>query len=280
MASVTLGLPVNFYAVSTALQILGTKKAIDTVSASDSTANKATSPDFAWQVEMVVIGGICLWTFVAYMAGCIIPLVLSDPRGGQFLIVGKTCMVSSLLYYISPFSVLLEILRKRDGSGLHAPMILLNLLATTLWFLYGMFYMKDINVYVPNLIAMLLSVAQLSLKAYFPSVRARRPTLTHSGSRDRVNSLTGPKQEGGLSPMHLSTTSDSNASSSSSSTSVVSSLYLFAAGVGEEGEEGPAVVDLAGNLVFPFKQRPFIYDNSVHRVRTFVLFYSNLSIFF
>jgi len=197
MISVTLGLPINFFAMSSALRILGSKKISSRVSEEEFVVNGVAPIDFAWQIELVILCGIALWILVGFIAGAILPNTMDDPMHAQLTLVGNTCCVTSVLYYVSPLSVLLDIVRKRDASGLHMPMIGLNILATSLWSAYGLFYMEDVNVYVPNILALTFSLSQLAIKFYFPSNFGKKQD-DHYHATDKFNS---PMEEG-LSPIH------------------------------------------------------------------------------
>jgi hypothetical protein len=184
MCSVTLGLVMNFFALSTALRILGGKKL--TPSGGDAVDKLSTTQniDFAWQVEAIVLGGLSLWILVAFICGSVLPSALgSNANNVAVNLIGNVCCATSILYYVSPLSVLLDIVRRGDAAGLHAPLITLNLVATTMWSAYGLFYMNDVNVYAPNITAMAFSIAQLSIKAYYPSLGA-----TGSGGFEKLSS--------------------------------------------------------------------------------------------
>lgn len=193
MCSVTLGLPVNFFAVSTALRILGSKTISGKAQEDEFIVNGIKPIDFAWQVEMIVLGGLGIWILVAFIVGSVLPSAMSDPRSISLNLVGNICCTTSILYYVSPLSVLLDIVRKRDAASIHGPLVTLNLVASTMWAAYGLFYMNDVNVYAPNMTAMAFSVTQLSIKAYFPSHKDTK-TATHA------------EPEEGLSPMHSDVT--------------------------------------------------------------------------
>lgn len=197
MFSVSFGLPINLFATASALRILGSRKFSSRVSEEEFIINGQAPIDFAKQIEIILIGGVCLWIFVAFIAGSILPAVLDDPTATQLNLVGNICMVTSILFYVSPLSVLLDIVRKRDASSLHLPMILLNLLATTLWSTYGLFSMNDVNVYVPNMLAMALSISQLCIKGYYPSNFGKK----QDDKYEMADKLNGPMEEG-FSPIH------------------------------------------------------------------------------
>lgn len=69
-----------------------------------------------------------------------------------------------MFYYTAPLSTAIHVIRVRDSSSLYAPMILLNLLNACLWFFYGLLGdNNNIIIWCPNLVGILLSVAQLVL---------------------------------------------------------------------------------------------------------------------
>eukprot|EP01032_Pedospumella_encystans_P033414 gene33414-37760_t len=84
MFSVSFGLPINLFATASALRILGSKKISSRVSEEDFIVNGQAPIDFAKQIELILIGGICLWIFVAFIAGSILPAVLDDPTSTQY----------------------------------------------------------------------------------------------------------------------------------------------------------------------------------------------------
>jgi len=197
MFSVSFGLPINLFATASALRILGSKKVSSRVSEEDFIVNGQAPIDFSKQIELILIGGVCMWIFVAFIAGSILPAAYDNPTSMQYNLVGNVCMITSILYYVSPLSVLLDIVRKKDASGLHLPMILLNLLATTLWSSYGLFSMNDVNVYVPNMLAMALSISQLCIKGYYPSNFGKK----QDDKYEMADKTSGPMEEG-FSPIH------------------------------------------------------------------------------
>ncbi len=197
MFSVSFGLPINLFATVSALRILGSKKVSSRVSEEDFVVNGQAPVDFAKQIELTLIGGVCLWIFVAFIAGSILPRMYDNPLSTQYGLVGNVCMITGILFYVSPLSVLLDIVRKKDASGLHLPSMLLNLLATTLWSSYGLFSMNDVNVYVPNILAMALSIAQLCIKGYYPSNFGKKQDDKYELA-DKTSGLI----EEGFSPIH------------------------------------------------------------------------------
>ena len=172
MSSVTLGLPINFFAVSSALGILGK-------------TGKGSNNHTSWKLEYIVLGGLMMWTVVAFICGAIYPAIYGDNIGNKSIsIVGNLCLVTTLLYYIAPLSVLLEIIKNKDAAGLYGPMIIMNLITSTAWAAYGYVFIGDVVIYSPNMFAMLISCLQLYLKLSYPSIDPtklqRRMTIDYS----------------------------------------------------------------------------------------------------
>jgi uncharacterized protein with PQ loop repeat len=69
-------------------------------------------------------------------------------------------------------TTLVEIIRERDSSSLYAPTVLVNLANATLWTIYGIFAINDVNVWVPNAVGIVLSFIQLFLCGIFPRKKA------------------------------------------------------------------------------------------------------------
>lgn len=159
MASVTLGLPINYFALSSAFGILGK---------SGKVADNTTS----WRLDCIVLGGIAVWVIVAFVIGAILPHTLAEDRKPSVAtsIVGFTACVTCMIYYFSPLTVLLEIIKEKDAAGLYLPMIVMNLITSASWGAYGFIYIGDVVVYGPNLFAVLLSASQLVLKCVYPSI--------------------------------------------------------------------------------------------------------------
>eukprot|EP00428_Durinskia_dybowskii_P075837 CAMPEP_0170400168 /NCGR_PEP_ID=MMETSP0117_2-20130122/24356_1 /TAXON_ID=400756 /ORGANISM="Durinskia baltica, Strain CSIRO CS-38" /LENGTH=496 /DNA_ID=CAMNT_0010656903 /DNA_START=29 /DNA_END=1519 /DNA_ORIENTATION=+ len=186
MCSVTLGLPANYFAISSALSILGK-------------TGKGSENHTTWKLEYVVVSGLAMWIFVAFVVGAILPAIVDGDVGDLAInIVGYVCIATCLLYYLAPLSVLMEIIKNKDAAGLYTPMVVMNLLTSTTWAAYGFIFIGDVVVYSPNMFAMLISCAQLYLKFAYPSIDPtklqRRMTVdngTDSGEPEPYRHRTG-----------------------------------------------------------------------------------------
>ena len=158
MCSVTLGLPANYFAVSSALSILGK-------------TGKGSKNHTTWKLEFVVVSGIALWILIAFTVGAILPAIMDGNVGDLAItIVGYVCMTTCLLYYLAPLSVLMEIIKNKDAAGLHTPMVVMNMVTSATWAAYGFIFIGDVVVYTPGCFAILISAAQLYLKWIYPSI--------------------------------------------------------------------------------------------------------------
>ena len=72
----------------------------------------------------------------------------------------------------SPLSSISSVIAERDASSIYAPMTAAQCANGTLWTLYGLFGVGDVFVWGPNLVGLLLGLAQLALKLVFPSKAA------------------------------------------------------------------------------------------------------------
>lgn len=158
MSSVALGLPANYFAVSSALSILGK-------------TGKGSNNETTWKLEYIVLIGLMVWICVGFTCGAVLPAVV--PEGAvpiAVAIVGYTCIVTCLLYYFAPLTAALEIIKNKDAAGLHLPMVVSNLITSTVWAAYGFIFIGDPVVFGPNMFAVALSCCQMYLKCAYPSV--------------------------------------------------------------------------------------------------------------
>lgn len=161
MASVTLGVPINYFAVSSALGILGK-------------SGKVSDNDTSWRLDCIILGGVGMWVVVAFTIGAILPLLVDEDKknGVALSILGYVACATCMFYYLSPLTVLMEIIKTKDAAGLYTPMIVMNLITSAMWGAYGFIFIGDVVVYGPNLFAVLLSGVQLGIKCCYPSIDA------------------------------------------------------------------------------------------------------------
>lgn len=83
------------------------------------------------------------------------------------------------LFYLSPLSTLLDVLRHRDSTSLVLPLCAMNVGNGTLWLVYGL-VRGDPFIWVPNGVGALLGVLQTALCLIFP--RRQPPVLPQCAS--------------------------------------------------------------------------------------------------
>jgi uncharacterized protein with PQ loop repeat len=157
MCSVTVGLPANYFAVSSALSILGK-------------TGKGSNTETRGMFDTIILIGFSVWMWVAFAAGAVGPAVYPEAASATSVsIVGYTCIATCMLYYFAPLTVLMEIIKNKDAAGLYMPMVVMNLITSTVWAAYGFIFIGDAVVYAPNMFAVILSACQLYLKCAYPS---------------------------------------------------------------------------------------------------------------
>lgn len=90
---------------------------------------------------------------------------LSPPPSSRRGIAGN-CI--ALIYYAAPLSSMWDVIRLRNSASILLPLTIMNTTNAGLWTTYGL-AVGDYYVWVPNGIGLLLSVAQLVLRAVFPA---------------------------------------------------------------------------------------------------------------
>lgn len=150
MMSVLFGTVLNFYAVTTALTLLGAHNEFKK----------------AKEVELVGIAGITLWLVI----GLIVGTKTVDNDTAQFL-TGTIVLCTGIFYYTSPISTAAQVIKDRDASSLSLPMLLLNAVASGVWCLYG-FVLMDPFVYGLNSFALVISIVFVVVKVVLPSTAA------------------------------------------------------------------------------------------------------------
>ncbi|CAE7850825.1 SWEET3 [Symbiodinium necroappetens] len=117
--------------------------------------------------------------------------------------VGSLGILVSIIMYAAPLSVLREVLQTKSSKALPGPQIFMGFLNSLCWFAVGIRRQK-MPVWVPNVIGMLLSLAQLALILKFPdrpeSVEEQRkddalllPVALVNGARSFQNAVSSGK---------------------------------------------------------------------------------------
>jgi len=73
----------------------------------------------------------------------------------------------SISMFASPFATIKQVIMEKNSSSLPIPMVTMSALACVSWTLYG-HMIGDMNVFVPNALGLLFSLAQLTLAGAYP----------------------------------------------------------------------------------------------------------------
>lgn len=159
LLSVSTGVILNFLGCTTAISLLGMQHRLAE----------------ARRMERLITLGIGWWIFVAISSLTYLTAVTDVQT-----MMGLTTSTTSILYLCSPLSTIRIIVQHQDASSLYLPMIVLNLMGTTLWFAYGLFGVNNLWLYIPQGMGIILSVSQIFIKLFYtkwtPETRTRKLT--------------------------------------------------------------------------------------------------------
>ncbi|KAH6939700.1 hypothetical protein HPB50_020936 [Hyalomma asiaticum] len=85
-------------------------------------------------------------------------------------IVGMMGCIAAFLFFASPLSSLLHVVRTQSVETLPFPLILSAFVVSSLWTLYG-FICEDAFIYTPNIMGALITACQLALFVIYPSAK-------------------------------------------------------------------------------------------------------------
>lgn len=82
-------------------------------------------------------------------------------------IIGKLGVIVCMVLFASPLSALKDVIATKSASSIPLPFTLACMLNCFLWSVVGVFDMKDFNIYFPNILGLLSSIAQFALKLMY-----------------------------------------------------------------------------------------------------------------
>lgn len=132
-------------------------------------AKKSEGDSFSEQytlVEGLLLFAFLFWGLMAFFCVTIFN-DFPDPIKEATAMVGLVSCAFSIAYYAAPLSTMYTVISKQDSSSLYLPMIVVNLINALLWFSYGAFGTQDINIWLPNLLGIILAGCQSSLVFMF-----------------------------------------------------------------------------------------------------------------
>lgn len=81
-------------------------------------------------------------------------------------IIGKVAVLFCVILFASPLAALKNVIKTRNASSIPLPFTLTCILNCFLWSVYGI-DLKDFNIYFPNLLGLMSSLAQLGLILFY-----------------------------------------------------------------------------------------------------------------
>ena len=116
------------------------------------------------QFQSVVLGGtactLLLWAKLIF--GGVSAAVRSQ-------VLGTYATIICIVLFASPLSTIASVVKNKNAASILAPLTISQVSNCALWTTYGVFAARDIFVWGPNGIGLILGLAQLSLKLLFPS---------------------------------------------------------------------------------------------------------------
>jgi solute carrier family 50 (sugar transporter) len=147
IASVTGGSLSSLFSLSTAFYLLGKHNHLQTMEA----------------VERILFGGLLLWILVAFLLGT----VAAANETLSLTIVGFIACIVTICYYYSPLSTIRMVIRTRNSSSLHYPMLIMNFIGSSIWTLYGLFAIYDPFLFIPCGLGVFFTSILLITKVYY-----------------------------------------------------------------------------------------------------------------
>jgi solute carrier family 50 protein (sugar transporter) len=99
-------------------------------------------------------------------------LVYLSPLNDPAAIIGNAAVLFCVAMFGSPLAALKTVLQTRSAKSIPLPFTLATVLNCFLWSVVGLLDMKDVNIYLPNLLGLACGLAQVALKVMFGDGRA------------------------------------------------------------------------------------------------------------
>lgn len=96
-----------------------------------------------------------------FLAAIIILFAMIVPEPAD--VIGKLAVFFCVVLFSSPLSSIKNVITTKNANSIPLPFTLACILNCSLWTISGIFDMHDFNIYFPNLLGLLASLAQLVL---------------------------------------------------------------------------------------------------------------------
>lgn len=133
---------------------------------------------YYYLIERLLLVIFSFW----FIIGLTISIILR--KGDSFdlatYMIGLISLIFTVSYYASPLTMMISIIKKKDASSLYLPMIIVNCMNASMWFLYGLFGRNDQNIWIPNGIGVVLALLQLLLICLYPSKEEKEQFFSYA----------------------------------------------------------------------------------------------------
>lgn len=85
-------------------------------------------------------------------------------------LIGNIGVTICVIMFASPLSIIKLVLEKKSAKSIPLPFTILTTLNCFMWAVFGWFGMKDVNVYLPNLLGLASGIVQVGLKLLYGNI--------------------------------------------------------------------------------------------------------------
>jgi solute carrier family 50 protein (sugar transporter) len=141
-----------YYCLQFALNVPKTKQ---------SSILEASTPTLPGTVKQHVQG------VTAVIAGTTFLAIFKPFADNTANLIGNIAVLFCILMFASPLSVIRVVLQTKSAKSIPLPFTVVSCLNCFMWVVFGWFKLKDVNVYLPNVLGLTFGVIQVALKLMF-----------------------------------------------------------------------------------------------------------------
>lgn len=108
---------------------------------------------------------ILVWAAISVWVGWIMPSTSCTYSPAE--VVGILVNFNLVFFYAAPLQSISNVVRTKSSDSIHVQSVLMNIVNTTFWVIYGM-AKKDLIIIIPNALGLLLGLAQASVCLVYP----------------------------------------------------------------------------------------------------------------
>lgn len=150
IASVTCGSLTSLYSLTTSFYLLGKHQHYQTMKS----------------MENLLLLSLILWIVIAFLFGTSAAVI---DHQMAITILGFIACLINICYYYSPLSTIRMVIRTKNSSSLHFPMLVMNFIGSSIWTIYGLYAIYDPFLFVPCGLGVFFTSILLFAKVYYHS---------------------------------------------------------------------------------------------------------------